>query len=408
MKKQCSTVFLAVMLLVLIVVATGCSKTESKVSTPPTAVKTAVSPTITPILGTYEDGIYFAMEDDFDDSGWKGTVTVTVSGGRITAADWSGVNANGGVDKKAYDNGGRYNMVRYAQARAEWSVQASDVEDYLVTHQKLGTVDEIASVSISTDSFNTLVEKALNAGPVGRGPYTDGAYSAIADTYESDWKEFVSLTVINGRIAGAYWSGLNNKNEEKKAYDRAGRYNMVKYGNARAEWYQQAGDVESYLVKNQRGGTVDEIGSVSIHVDSFDALVAKALANGPVALGPYADGTYASGADAYDNGGWKSSVSLYVHNGNIINVYYSGVDKDGRDKQTVAAEGGYGMIKASGIGKEWHEQAQAVEAYLIKTQDPKRITIKSDGHTDDIAGASMTVSDFFTLAQKALAAGPKK
>ncbi|MDD4574565.1 MAG: hypothetical protein PHR69_10160, partial [Sphaerochaeta sp.] len=74
-----------------------------------------------------------------------------------------------------------------------------------------------------------------------------------------------------------------------------------------------------------------------------------------------------------------------------------------------ASEGKYGMIKASKVGKEWHEQAQATEAYLIETQDPKKIRFtKTDGITDDIAGVSMNVGDFFSLATKALAAGPKK
>ncbi len=407
MKKHLM-VALAVLALLSALIVTGCSKSESQASVVATAPKEAVSAPVVAPAGTLADGIYFAMADDFDDAGWRETVTVTVSGGSIVAADWNGVNVNGGVDKKAYDKGGRYNMVKFGKARAEWSQQAADAEAYLVKNQKSGSVDEIGSVSIHVDSFNTLVAKALSSTPVGRGPYVDGAYFAIADSYDNDWKEFVSLTVINGRIAGAYWSGLNSKNEEKKAYDKAGRYNMVKYGNAKAEWYQQAKDVEQYLVKNQKSGSVDEIGSVSIHVDSFDALVNKALSQGPVALGPYADGRYFSVADTFDTGGWKTSVSLYVHNGSIVNVYYSGVDKDGRDKQTVAKDGGYGMIKASAIKKEWHDQAKAVEAYLVKTQDPKKVTLKSDGHTDDIAGASMSVSDFFTQAQKALAAGPQK
>lgn len=407
MKKQLLTVF-AVLVLGILMVTTGCSKRAEEAKTAVPAAAPAVSATVGAATGVLADGIYFASDAEFADSGWKETVTLTVRGGAIVDADWNGVNIAGGVDKKTYDKGGRYNMVKFGQARAEWYQQAMDAEAYLVKNQRTGSVDEIGSVSIHVDSFNDLVKKALAAGPVGRGPYADGAYFAISDSYDNAWKEYVSLTVINGRIAGANWSALNSNNDDKKAYDKAGKYNMVKFGNARAEWYQQANDVESFLIKAQKSGTVDEIGSVSIHVDSFDALVAKALSAGPVALGPYADGAYFAMADAFDTGGWKTTVSFFVHNGNIVNVYYSGLDKDGRDKQTVASQGGYGMIKASAIKKEWNEQAKAVEAYLVKTQDPKKVTLKSDGHTDDIAGASMTVSDFFALAQKALANGPRK
>jgi len=407
MKKHCSTA-LAVLFFSIIALAIGCSKTGAPVSNHPKESLGAVSASGAPMVGTYADGIYFASADDFDDSLWKETVTITVSGGAVTAVDWNGVNINGGVDKKTWDKGGRYNMVKFAQARAEWYQQANDVEAFLVEHQRTGSVDEISSVSIHVDAFNSLVMKALASGPVGRGPYADGAYFAISDSYEGGWKEYVSLTVINGRIAGANWSALNTNNDDKKAWDKEGKYNMVKFAGARAEWYQQANDIESFLVKTQTSGTVDEIGSVSIHVDSFDALVQKALAAGPVPLGPYADGAYAAMADGFDTGGWKTTVSLFVHNGNIVNVSYSGVDKDGRDKQTVAREGGYGMIKGSAIQKEWDQQAQAVEAYLLKTQDPRKVSLKSDGHTDDIAGATMTVADFFTLAQRALANGPRK
>ncbi|MFA5447305.1 MAG: hypothetical protein WC233_03390 [Sphaerochaeta sp.] len=410
-------VVVTAVLLALLLVVTGCSKKEAP-SVPaaqqaqqaqPVQPTQPAQPAVEVVIPAgLADGIYFAMEDTFPASGWRETVTLTVEGGKVVDVDWNGVNIAGGVDKKAYDKAGRYNMVKFGAARAEWYQQAADVEAYLVANQKTGTVDEIGSVSIHVDELNNLVAKALAAGPVGRGPLADGAYFAIGDDYPSDWKEWVSLTVINGRIAGANWSALNRTGDEKKAYDKAGKYNMVKFGQARAEWWEQAYDTEQYLIENQKTGSVDEIGSVSIHVDAFDELVEQALANGPVQMGPWADGVYYAIADSYDNGGWKTTATLYVHNGNIVNVYYSGLDKDGRDKQVVASQGGYGMIKASPIKKEWDEQAQAVEAYLIKTQDPSKIKLNNDGSTDEIAGASMTVSDFFTLAQKALAAGPRR
>ena len=119
MKKQCSTA-LAVLSLAIIAFTSGCSKTEATVSSPEKEPVTAVSASAAPLSGTYDDGIYFASADDFDDSGWKETVTITVSGGKVAAADWNAVNINGGVDKKTYDKGGRYNMVKFGQARAEW------------------------------------------------------------------------------------------------------------------------------------------------------------------------------------------------------------------------------------------------------------------------------------------------
>ena len=53
---------------------------------------------------------------------------------------------------------------------------------------------------------------------------------------------------------------------------------------------------------------------------------------------------------------------------------------------------------------EWHEQVAKAEAHLIKTQDPEKISyIDDEGHTDDIAGVSIHVKEFFDLAKQALA-----
>ena len=57
---------------------------------------------------------------------------------------------------------------------------------------------------------------------------------------------------------------------------------------------------------------------------------------------------------------------------------------------------------------EWYVQAERIENHLISTQDPKKISFKEDGYTDDIAGATIKVNDFYALVEKALAAGVKK
>ena len=423
MKRTIRLAFLAIILLIALV-AVGCAKEEPKAAVATVAPKTEVGSTTADL----KDGIYFAMDEEFASSGWKETVTLTVSGGKITKADWNGVNVSGGADKKTFDKAGKYNMVKFGKAQAEWSVQAEKAEKHLVSTQDPtaisykdddGHTDDIAGVSVHVNGFFALAEKALAGGPVGRGSYSDGAYVAIDDEFASSgWKEYVSLTVLNGRIAAINWSALNRTGDDKKAVDMAGAYNMVKFGNAQDEWTVQANRAESYLVEKQdlkaitykdAEGHTDDIAGVSIHVNSMYALVEEALASGAQKIGPYANGTYYASEDAFGSNGWKGFVSLFVSNGNIVQVYYSGVNEAGDDKQVFASEGKYGMIKGSKIGKEWHEQAQTTEAYLIATQDPKKIKFSNaEGNTDAIAGVSMHVGDFFSLAEKALAAGPKK
>ncbi len=425
MKKTMKLAFLAIILLIALV-AVGCAKEEPKAEA--TVATPAPKAAVEPATAGLKDGIYFAMDDEFASSGWKETVTLTVAGGKITKADWNGVNVSGGADKKAYDKAGKYNMVKFGNAQAEWSVQAEKAEQHLIATQDPtaisykddeGHTDDIAGVSVHVNGLFTLAQKALAAGPVGRGPYADGAYFAIADEFPSTgWKEYVSFTVLNGRIAAINWSAINRTGDDKKAVDKAGNYNMVKFGKAQDEWTVQANRVESHLIESQdlsaitykdEEGHTDDIAGVSIHVNSMYELAEKALASGVQEIGPYANGTYYASEEAFGSNGWKGFVSLFVSNGNIVQVYYSGVNEAGDDKQAFASEGNYGMIKASKIDKEWHEQAQAAEAYLIETQDPKKINFtNAEGNTDDIAGVSMHVGDFFTLAEKALAAGPKK
>ncbi|MDD3057357.1 MAG: hypothetical protein EOM32_10110 [Spirochaetia bacterium] len=426
-------VALAALALLSLVVFAGCSKSEAKTAAPsaaaaPAPAAPAAEPVAKPASPAYQDGIYFAMDDSFASSGWKETVTLTVSGGKIVDADWNAVNIAGGADKKTYDKAGKYNMVKFGKAQGEWYQQAEKAEAHLLATQDPaaisykdaeGHTDDIAGVSVHVNAFFELAQKALAAGPVGRGPYADGAYFAIDEAYpNSGWKEYVSLTVLNGRIAGVNWSAVNRNGDDKKAYDKAGKYNMVKFGKAQDEWYVQAEKTENHLIATQdlkaitykdAEGHTDDIAGVSVHVNSLYALVEKALANGPVALGPFANGGYYATEAEFGSSGWKGFVSLFVSNGNLVNVYWSAVDKDNRDKQTVAKEGGYGMIKASTIGKEWHEQAAAVQSHLLSTQDPKKINYKDEkGHTDDIAGATVHVNDFYALVEQALANGAKK
>ncbi|MHC1693162.1 MAG: hypothetical protein AB9828_09065 [Sphaerochaetaceae bacterium] len=437
MKNKRTLLFLSALMVFAVLWLVGCGKeaasaTSSVAALPPSAAPVVTAPVASSaapaVAATYQDGVYFAMDDAFASSGWKETVTITVKNGKITAADWNGVNVNGGVDKKTYDKAGKYNMVKFGKAQAEWYQQAIKAEAYLIQTQDplaisykddAGHTDDIAGVSVHVNTFFQLAAKALAIGPVGRGQYQDGAYFAIdGDFASSGWKEYVALTVVNGRIASVNWNGVNKTGDIKKAFDKAGNYNMVKFGKAQAEWYQQAEKVEAYLMATQDplaisykddAGHTDDIAGVSVHVNSFYALVAKALASGTVALGSYADGGYYAEEAAFGSSGWKGTLSLFVANGHIASVNWSGVNASGEDKKKYSLDGKYGMVANGKASAEWHEQAAKVEAYLMATQDPAKITYRADNtHTDDIAGATIHVNDFYALVGQALANGVKK
>ena len=311
MKKHVR-IIIGIALIAAIVLAASCSKKAPEVQTAAPAVVQAAAPATqqapvvqqaaTPAVvqtQTYADGIYYAADDAFGSSGWKEVVTLEVKGGKIVSVDWNAVHLNGGADKKTYDKAGKYKIVAFGKAQAEWYQQAEKAEAYLLATQDpkkitykddQGHTDDIAGVSIHVNALFDLAAEALAAGPTTLGSHADGGYYASDAEFANGWKGYVSLLVNNGNLVSVYWSALNEANEDKKVYDMAGKYNMVAYGKAQAEWYQQAQKAEAYLLDTQstskitfkdEAGHTDDIAGVSIHVGDFYALVDQALKAGP-------------------------------------------------------------------------------------------------------------------------------
>ena len=428
MKKINVTLLIVLAISLAMVSLVGCQKkAEDVTATPAPEVKaetTVVKATTT--APAYEDGIYFAMDDEFASNGWKYTATITVENGKIVDANWEGVNVAAGAAKKAFDAAGKYGMMAFGGAQADWKDQAKLAEDYLVEIQDpskitykddKGHTDDIAGVSVHVVELFSLAEKALAAGPVGRGAYADGAYYYFDEDFGgSGWKEYVALTVVNGYIASANWSAVDRAGNDKKAYDAAGKYGMMAYGDAQADWSDQAKLAEDYLIEKQdpsmieykdEDGHTDAIAGVSIHVNGLFDLAQEALAAGPQEIGPYTDGGYYASQDDFGETGWKEYVSVFVENGKIASVNWSALNENGDDKKVYDAEGKYNMVAYGNAQDEWSVQAARVEQYLIDSQDPTAITyIDEEGHTDAISGVSVHVSSCYELVEQALANGP--
>ncbi|SEU29841.1 FMN-binding protein [Paenibacillus sp. NFR01] len=117
-------------------------------------------------LGPYKDGGYFAEGEMDAESGWKSTVAITVAGGNVVAANFSGVNA-AGDDKKQYSIDGKYGM-KAGGASAEWHEEIALAEKYFLENKGAapalkddGTTDAISGVSIHVGEYFSLAEKAL-------------------------------------------------------------------------------------------------------------------------------------------------------------------------------------------------------------------------------------------------------
>lgn len=100
--------------------------------------------------------------------------------------------------------------------------------------------------------------------------------------------------------------------------------------------------------------------------------------------------------------GWKPTVEVTVSNGAVSAVKFTGVDKDGNDKQQFSKDGKYGMKEKNPSAlAEWHEEVAKAEQYYIDNKGAAP-AFNAEGKTDAISGVSISVGEYWTLAEKAL------
>lgn len=292
MKKKLSIIMASTLVLGGLLAGCGGKEAEKPAPETPKTENPAPAAPTAPESGKYADGVYFAQGEMNEKSGWQYNVTLKVEGGKITEANWNGSNIKAGPDKKSLDKAGKYGMKEKGGAQAEWYEQAEKAEKFLIekqdpaaiTYDEQGNTDVIAGVSIHVNDFVELSQKALQAGPTEPGPYKDGGYHAEGEKDpKSGWASTVDLTVANGKVIAAYFSGVNDKGEDKQTVSKEGKYGM-KAGGAQSEWHEQIQKVEQHYLENQGAGSLsftegktDAISGVSVHVQEFFQLADKAL-----------------------------------------------------------------------------------------------------------------------------------
>ncbi len=229
----------------------------------------------------------------------------------------------------------------------------------------------------------------------------------------------------------------------KSKVDMGAEYGMVKASSIGKEWNEQAAAFADYV----KGKTVEEIkgiaiteegvpsgddlkGSVTVHVGDFIAGIEKAVSNAKDMgasttdkLGLAVETNIAKSTDVADKDGLAQAYSTYVvtttnADGVITSAMIDGsqaninFDATGKITSDLTAElktkqelgEGYGMKKASTIGKEWNEQADAFAAYVTgKTaEEVKGMKISADGLADEEelkSSVTVHVTDFIKLIE---------
>lgn len=288
--KQGMIIILLILIAGTMVFAGGTTEEQQEMAEPEPMEEVMEEP-----KGPYKDGIYFAMEEGYS-NGWKYVVTLEVEDGFIVKADWNAVSSEGGPTKDVVSTSGKYPLVEVGGAQAPWHIQAERAENWLLEKQDpmmvnyvddKGHSDSITGVSIHVVEFFDLAEKALNAGPGGRGMYRDGYYSAMDPEFNRGFKYTIEITVVNGYIASVDWDAIAEEDSRTKdEISMAGEYPMVETAGAIAPWHEQAAAAEMYLIETQDPGKIsyiddeghtDAISGASIGVDGMFRLAEKAL-----------------------------------------------------------------------------------------------------------------------------------
>ena len=118
-----------------------------------------------------KDGWYFASAADFDKSGWKTNVLITVANGSVVDAVWNALPSDKKLKSKIVESEkGAYGMEKAAKQGA-WHVQSGRAAAALVKAQnpaaievkKDGKTDAVTGVSMGVSEFYALAAEALKA-----------------------------------------------------------------------------------------------------------------------------------------------------------------------------------------------------------------------------------------------------
>ena len=256
-----------------------------------------------------DDGIYFAAENGFSNSGFKYYAIILVEDGKIIEAEWNAYNRDGylhrceGAEKITCAAEGNYRM-HPNNPEKEWHVQAEATVDFVLNKETIeleysdnsGKTDAIAGVTVTVNEFFGLIVKAFENGPVDEGDYVDGYYFVKGEetarndrdgNYIEQEYSFVTTVIVNGTIVlydlNTRYTVANPANEDRPflTKDSAGQnYGMHRSSSmgADGEWFKQAERIEVYIIDNQtldgieidaETSKTDDIAGVTMRVQGY-------------------------------------------------------------------------------------------------------------------------------------------
>ncbi len=137
---------------------------------------------------TLRNGEYRAVMEEYDSSGFRDVVTLTVTNGRITGVKWDAEQRDSTVTKRALSEAGEYVM---SDTGLPWHEQATIMEQALLSVQdparivyepETGKTDAYTGATISISPFVTLAADALEMAKATEGTAINGVSGATTSS----------------------------------------------------------------------------------------------------------------------------------------------------------------------------------------------------------------------------------
>ena len=364
------------------------------------------------VKGNLTDGVYKAEEAEFS-NGYKGVMEMTIKNGAITELIWDDVDEEGNKKSQLSLNG-EYLMTEDGPI---WKEQSEALAKYVIEHQSIegltvneeGKTDVVSGVSIGINGFINLVEECLKQAnsqkeieTEAKSRLRDGEYIAEESEYDkTGYKGIVKMIIKDGTITGLTWDCTDKEGNTKSQLSLDGEYLMTEDGPI---WKEQSEALTKYVIEHQsiegltvnEEGKTDVVSGVSINISGFLDLVENCFSSATM---KYKNGTYKAEEKDFDSAGYKGIMEMTIRNGNITELTWDCLDKEGNKKSQLSLDGEYLMTEDGPI---WKEQSEALAEYVISHQSLEGLEVDEEGKTDVISSVSININGFLELVEDCL------
>lgn len=298
----------------------------------------------------YVNGTYSVAWSNYVD-GWKEFVTLSIENDKISILQYDAKNENGEMissnaeaDDKYIENNYSFGLPEYTNSEKFKKI----IEQFEKDDKNINKMECVAGATKSSKKFKLLTEKILTENALSGSSdiayvnnYGDGIYIVEEAHFNSGWKDFVELTVKNGKTSITKYDSYD-KDGNLKSEDEDIKTRMISYSKAKnrgeicPETYGKE-LVEKFNQCNNNPSEIETVAGATISSDIFKNLAEKALNNAAErgkefdSISKYKDGSYSAEMTEFEDG-WKAFVTIEIKDDVIKVTEFDSIDLMGNLK----------------------------------------------------------------------------